>query len=283
MRTVTGAAVLAGAADRRRRLQRRGERRPSPARDDDQRAHPGSSAPAGAASRGTSTGTGPSTRRTLRQPGVSEEVGHVVGLPGQLREPPRRRQPQRLALGELAGGEPGRVVAHDRLDRGQRRVGEHDDDASVGGGAHQAHGRDPAAHRLLGRAQVGAVEHEAAVEQQRGGVAALGPGLRAGRGDDERRAGRRPCRGRRARRGRAPTCGPAHPGTPGRAPPPYAAPPPTPRAAGRPPQRGQTQSPARRPHHAHEGSACPVVTPSGPWQCAQRAGSRQDWQAREGT
>ncbi len=73
------------------------------------------------------------------------------------------------------------------LHRGEGRVGQDDDGPALGGGPHQARGGDPSAHGLLGRAQVGAVEHGPAVEEERRGVPALGPRLGTGRRDDQRR------------------------------------------------------------------------------------------------
>ncbi len=57
---------------------------------------------------------------------------------------------------------------------------------TVGGRAHQGGGVGPAAHRLLGGAQVGAPEQQPGVEQEHGGVAAPGHRLGARRGDDDR-------------------------------------------------------------------------------------------------
>ena len=80
-----------------------------------------------------STGVGPSTSA----PGGQRRRGRAgrrrpPGAPVSDGDARGRRQVQRGALGELAVGEPGRVPAHQRLHRRERRVGDDHDDSAVG-------------------------------------------------------------------------------------------------------------------------------------------------------
>ena len=141
----------------------------------------------------------------------------------------------------------------------QRRVGDDDDGPALGRGAHEARGGDPPAHRLLGRAQVGPVEHEPAVEQERRGVAALGPRLGTRGRHDERRPRVDDCRARRRRPGSRPDTRTGYPGERpaellGGAPLPHGH-----RTQPRPRRSGGTrQPPASRPHQRARGQRVPA-------------------------
>ena len=107
--------------------------------------------------------------RARGQFGGGQHLGDRVPVAGERGHPHGRRKPQFGALGQLAGGEAGRVPADQRLHGRHAGVGaDHDRPArpDEGGGGH------PAAQRLLAGAQVGPREQCPAVEQQRGAVAA---------------------------------------------------------------------------------------------------------------
>ena len=138
------------------------------------------------------SGSGPrrsmSAGRSLR----SRASCSACRLPHELGHPHRRRQRQLDPLGQLAGGEPGRVPAHQRLDHRQRGVrrgsGQHDHPA-VAAGARERRRGGPPAQRLLGRVEGRPVEGRPGVQQQRRRVAAVGDRLGPGCGDHQAGAG----------------------------------------------------------------------------------------------
>ena len=159
------------------------------------------------------------------------------------RQAHRRREAELGALGQLARRRAGRVPAHQRLHRRERR-GRRRTTTRPSRPGERRRG-EPAAQRLLPRPQVGAAERRPAVEQQHRAVAAVGDRLGAGRADDERRRagdGREDLvapGGAHRRAGERPAelLGRA-PGADHRR-----------RAAGVPSHSGQRQSTAGRPHH----------------------------------
>ena len=105
--------------------------------------------------------------------------------PGQRGQPDRRRKPELAPLRQLALGVRHRIPAHQCLDRSERRRRRRPRPSRRRPRVprpHQRSGVEPAAQRLLGRAQAGPAEQGPAVEQHRGRVAsrrraALLPGV----------------------------------------------------------------------------------------------------------
>ena len=116
-----------------------------------------------------------------------QQFGHIGRGAGQGGHPGDRREPQLLAVGQLAIGRAGRIPANQRLDRRERRVGTEDHRPVRGD---QGDRVGPAPHGLLGRAQVGPAEQRPAVQQQGGAVTAVDDRLRARSGHHQGR--RRP-------------------------------------------------------------------------------------------
>ena len=97
-------------------------------------------------------------------------------------------QPQLAALGELTLGEPGRVPADQRLHSRDRRVARRaaeNGNAALGSPPGQRGGAQPAPDRLLASGEGGPVERGPGVEEEHGGVPAVGHGLGARSRDDE--------------------------------------------------------------------------------------------------
>ncbi len=128
----------------------------------------------------------------LRARGEIGRADHVADggfRPGQRGQPDRRGEPELAPLGQFSLGVRHRVPAHQRLHRRERRVGHDHDGTSLAPGPHQRGGVEPAAQRLLGRAQAGAAEQRPAVQQDSRRVASRRAGLGSrGRHDDRGRA-----------------------------------------------------------------------------------------------
>ena len=132
-------------------------------------------------------------------------------------------QPQLAALGELTLGEPGRVPADQRLHSRDRRVARRaaeNGNAALGSPPGQRGGAQPAPDRLLASGEGGPVERGPRVEEEHGGIPAVGHGLGARSRDDEAGGARDAVQ----HLSRSPRCERARPGRPARAPRPSAGP-----------------------------------------------------------
>ena len=111
-----------------------------------------------------------------------ERVVDRAGLAGDGGQPGRRRQVRLLPLDRLPLGEPGRVPPDQRLESGVARVADREHPPA---GTDQRGGVQPAAYGLLAGAQVDPGQGQPGVEQDDGGVPALGDRLGAGGGHDD--------------------------------------------------------------------------------------------------
>ena len=102
--------------------------------------------------------------------------------------PHRGREADFGAGGELRGGVPRGIPAHQRLNRWQSRIGHDEHAATLGVRDDHGRGRHPPTQRLLGDPQVWPGEQRPPVEQQRRAV--LGARLRSGGGHHDLGAGR---------------------------------------------------------------------------------------------
>ena len=160
--SLQGGALRAGHADHGPRPRRGRRRRPRPG--------PGRAAPR------------PSGRVEQR-----ERVVDRAGAAGDGGQPAGRRQVRRAALRHLAAGEPGRVPAHQRLERPGRRGRRRPAPGRPGATSAAALNQRRSASSSVRRSS--RAERQPGVEQHHGGVPALGDRLGARGGDHDRRLG----------------------------------------------------------------------------------------------
>ena len=217
-------------------------------------------------------------RAPRRRPGAASRVRASSTAPGSpvivASRLPAAGAPR--PLGGLAGGEAGRVPAHQRLERRVGRVADRDHAPARSGPGAAALTQRRSASSSARRSTRD--EQQPGVEQHDGGVAAVGHRLGARRRDHDLRA-------RRRRSPAPPSPELVRTRVPGKARPSSSAVRASPSTGARSPRwphSAHAQASATVPHQRQAGGVVGPVSASGPWQAAQRAGVRQRSQASDG-